>query len=209
MEIESKYTVTEQFDSDTLASLDLSPYHLRPLQDTRHHDVHLDTADHRISARKCGVRIRREADGTSKLTFKTQGQYSGGIHQREEIEEEVASNAEFEMDQWPQHIASRVRELAGDEPVVAMFEIKIRRRAWAVERDGNVIGELAFDDGNIIAGERTEAVCEIEVEIKDNGTHADLEELGRRLMDLLPLRPESRTKRHRGMDLLKAPTPNP
>jgi len=208
MEIESKYTVTGPFEIDTLSSLDLKPYHLRPLRDAHHHDVHFDTAEHQISAHKAGVRIRRE-EGTTTLTFKSLGQYSDGIHEREEIEEELSEGAEFDLQQWPQNIAARVRDLVGDEPVVPAFEIKIRRRTWAVERDGTVIGELAFDEGTIIAGEKTEPVREIEVEIKDKGSRADIEEIGRRLLQLLPLRPEQRTKRHRGMDLLRASTPNP
>jgi triphosphatase len=208
MEIESKYTVTDPLDPETLSSLDLNPYHLRPLKDAHHHDVHLDTLGHSISAHHCGVRIRREGELT-QVTFKTRGQYSDGIYEREEIEEELAEGAGLNLERWPAPIAERVRALAKDEPLVPVFEIKIRRRTWAVEREGDAIGELAFDEGTIIAGERTEPVCEIEVEIKDNGSRADLEEIGRRLLQLLPLRPEHRTKRHRGMDLLRASAPNP
>ncbi|HVF09310.1 MAG TPA: CYTH domain-containing protein [Abditibacteriaceae bacterium] len=203
MEIESKYTVSGPLDPDTLPLLDLSPYHLRPLKDAHHHDVHLDTPGHKISGASCGVRIRRE-EGTTKLTFKSLGQYSEGVHEREELEEELPPGAEFDVQRWPPSIAGRVREIVGDEPIVPLFEIKIRRRTWAVERAARVIGELAFDEGNIIAGERTEPLCEIEVEIKENGSRADLAELGRHLLDLLPLHPESRTKRHRGLALLAA-----
>jgi len=200
MEIEAKYAVIGPIDPDQINSLDLEPYHLRPDEDKVHRDEAFDTPRRTISRSGHGLRIRR-VDGKAILTLKGAGQYADGIHEREEVEIEL-DNSQHAPAQWPSPIAERVQALIGDEQVQPLFSIEVRRRTWAVERDGQVIGELAYDEGTITANGRTEAILEIEVEIKGNGARADIERIGKKLLEVLPLRPEARTKRQRGMMLL-------
>ncbi|MDQ3814183.1 MAG: CYTH domain-containing protein [Armatimonadota bacterium] len=200
MEIEAKYAVTGALDPDDLSSLDLAPYRLRPLGEETHQDVILDTAMRTITGQRHGLRIRRSGARTM-LTLKAGGQVADGIHEREEIEVPLL-NSEYDPRRWPAEIGERVRALTRDEPLYPLIEVRIRRRTWAVERAGKLIGELVFDEGTISANGQTEPVREIEVEVKADGTRADLEHIGQRLLASLPLQPEARTKLQRGLALL-------
>ncbi|MEN3288738.1 MAG: triphosphatase [Bradyrhizobium sp.] len=66
--------------------------------------------------------------------------------------------------------------------------------------------EVAFDQGVLTAGERTQAVDEIELELKGGGTAA-IYEIAQRLAEHGPLRPSIRPKSARGFDLASGHAP--
>jgi inorganic triphosphatase YgiF len=80
-----------------------------------------------------------------------------------------------------------------------VFSSMIRRRVQRMEFNGALI-EIAFDDGLIKAGAASEALSEIELELK-RGDAAVLYELGLLLLDLAPLQLETASKAARGYRL--------
>jgi CHAD domain-containing protein len=202
VEIEAKYAILGPLNATALASLDLGPFALFPEEVNHHRDVLLDTPTRAITSSGVAVRLRYMDDGSVLVTFKGPNAGSNGIHEREEIEREIENPNRYDYTHWPAEIVSRIQPLVHDEPLVPLVRIYIHRRTWAVERGGRVVAEMALDQGIINAGGRTARVHELEVELKHDGTRTDLDDLGRRLLEQLPLQPQPRGKLQRGLALL-------
>jgi triphosphatase len=82
------------------------------------------------------------------------------------------------------------------EPI---FETKVRRRTQRLEFPGAVV-EVAYDQGSIEAGERSEPLNEVELEVKA-GNPRVLFDLGIELLEIAPLRICTQSKADRGYDL--------
>ncbi len=96
-------------------------------------------------------------------------------------------------------IAPKLRADIRAETLEAVFTSEVRRHARMVDLpSGNV--EVAFDRGVLKAGNRSMAVSEIELELKD-GSRLAIYELARRLAEHGPVRPSIRGKSARGFDL--------
>jgi triphosphatase len=215
LEIEAKYAIVGPLEPDALGDLSVAPFMLRWLAAETHRDTILDTAERVVTGSHHGLRVRRWPDQTV-VTLKGGGRFSDGIHEREELEvplphrdqanhkpkDKEPDCEEYNPDHWPAPLRERVLSLVGNERLLPLFTVEVHRRTWSVERDGRVIGELAFDTGTITAGGRTEPIRELEVEIKEQGTRGDLEQLATCLQRQLPLAPEPRTKLQRGLALL-------
>ncbi len=91
------------------------------------------------------------------------------------------------------------------EGVSPVFSTKIRRHQQTVGI-GDAEIEVAFDEGTLIAGERTEAVCEVELELK-SGEVGALYELALSLLEPGPLRLGSESKAERGYNLSSGTQP--
>jgi CHAD domain-containing protein len=202
MEIESKYAVTGPLAPADLEAVDLHLYRLRPTGEERHHDVLLDTPARALTSHGCALRLRHFADGRVLATYKGANNVSGATHERDEVEAEVAESAIENGPHFPPAIAERITPLAGDAPLGTLVETDIHRQTWHVLRDDQTVAEIALDNGSIIANGLTAPVRELEVELKEDGTHSDLEALDKLLTRQLPLRPEPQSKLERGLALL-------
>ena len=80
-----------------------------------------------------------------------------------------------------------------------IFVTKVRRQTKCLDLLGSVV-EVAFDEGSIEAGERSEALTEIELEVK-SGDPRVLYDLGIELLDSAPLRIGTLSKADRGYHL--------
>jgi triphosphatase len=212
MEIEAKYRITRLITADALDELDLAPYTLRTDQDLQHHDLVLDSPERALSNRSCGLRLR-QVNGKRILTFKGPNSVNGAVHRHEELEAILPPpgaandpddlNRAFDVSDWPAEIAERVRLLIGvGQRLEPLLEIRIHRRTWGVARDGTLIGELALDEGVILAKGNSESVYELELELKEGGQEADLDTLDQLLRLHLPLATQPLSKRERGLALL-------
>lgn len=204
MEIEAKYAIVGPLAPADLEALKLEPYRLRPATIRVQQDVILDTAGRAITGSRHGLRLRH-IEGNVIATLKGGGQVTDGIHEREELEVELGAvppDLELDAARWPSPLRERVASLIGAAPLLPLFEIEVRRQTWNVERAGEIIGELALDRGTITANGRSEAIWELEVEVKGAGSRADLEKIGEQLRAHLPLQPATRTKLQRGLALL-------
>jgi len=215
MEIEAKYRVVGKLSPQRITSFDLHPYVVGSAEDERHHDTLLDTRDRAITGSGYALRIR-EVGKRRVLTLKGPPLGKGGLHRREEIEAELemdspgpAKKERVSRARWQEPIKSRVNELIGEEPLFPLLNDDIHRTTWTVKRAGRVVAELAYDVGEVSANGKSDAIHEIEIELKGAGAEADLDALGERLCALAPLEPESRTKLSRGLALLPRVRPNP
>lgn len=85
------------------------------------------------------------------------------------------------------------------ERLVPVFTTRVRRRLRRLDLPGASI-EVAFDEGTIEAGDRREALCEVELELKA-GDAAQLSEVALRLLEVEPLRIGTLSKSDRGYAL--------
>jgi len=215
MEIEAKYRVVGKLSPQRITSFDLHPYVMSPAEDERHHDILLDTTDRAITSDGYALRIR-ETGKRRILTLKGPPLGDGTLHRREEIEAELdadspgpAKKGRVSRARWPEPIKSRVSEMIGEEHLLSLIHTDIHRTTWKIERAGRVVAELAYDVGEVSANGKSDAVNELEIELKGAGEETDLHTLGERLRALTPLEPESRTKLSRGLDLLPRQRPDP
>jgi inorganic triphosphatase YgiF len=167
--------------------------------------IYYDTPDFALAQRKAGLRLRRVGRRWVQ-TFKCELP-DAPDHHRGEWEWPVPRPvldldclAETPLADW--FARPRNRESLG--PV---FETRITRASGLIQCGSTAI-ELAIDRGNVIAGERSESILELELELKDgpvdglyafalalNGTHA--------------LMPEPRSKAARGFMLCTGAAPAP
>ncbi len=111
-----------------------------------------------LSERKWMFRVRISNSGAPVYTFKAPG--SG--YERVEFECEAASVQEAAR---KLSAAGAPSELAQLETFPVLCGARFERTTILLEAGGAAI-ELALDDGVLTAGERTEPICEVELELK-------------------------------------------
>lgn len=165
--------------------------------------LYFDTPDWRLARDGIALRVRREERGWVQ-TLKTEGQSGGGFSARQEENVAVAGP-------WPELARLRLPEarlcdkLAGE--LAVRFETRFWRDTWLVAAEGGQI-EIALDKGAIRAQGREEAICELELELKD-GDPAALFEAALALADAAPLWPFEASKASRGVALARGAAPAP
>jgi inorganic triphosphatase YgiF len=144
--------------------------------------TYYDTPEGHI--RKAGYSLRIRRKGRRYIqTLKAKGIDAGGFSARAEWEQRI-SGPDLDMDALA---ATPVESLLARKKVRARLgvvsETRVDRTTWLLRRDGTTI-ELILDVGEIVAGDRSEPVCEIELELK-RGSRAALfsfaQEIGREI----------------------------
>jgi triphosphatase len=129
-------------------------------------------------------------------TIKGKGSVQSGLHQRMEIETNVASN-QFDFS----NIANTaLSSTFNDELLNALepiFTTEVQRTEWLLNFDNGDQIELALDVGELIVGEEREPICEIELELKQ-GHAGRLFEFALTLQQNIPLSIENVSKAQRG-----------
>ncbi len=201
MEIEAKFRIAKHIKASAIEHIDWTPYHLGPRVVHALRDTLLDNADRAITGSKHALRVREDGLHTY-LTFKGPPQGEGGLHRREEREEQIDPAVVGKPQAWPSTILEQVVALVPDLALEPIVEVHNKRRSWQLWQGEHVVAELSLDRGKIRAGGRTESLHEIEIELKEPGTEDDLAHLVERLKHALPLADEPRTKLARGLSLL-------
>src|SRR5687768_14557855 len=165
--------------------------------------IYYDTPDFELKRRGASLRVRREG-GHWIQTVKWAGGVRGGLHERNEIEAEVAGPTPDcarivhpELDalfRAPQLVAAL-------QPV---FETNITRSKRTLTLDAATI-EASLDRGEIRSGERSEPVSELELELK-RGSPPALFDLALTLSANAPMHLENRSKAERGYALSRGET---
>lgn len=173
------------------------------LQTTTLRSRYFDTPDHRLGAQGLGLRVR-EDDGRLVQTLKAEAQGQAAAKARAEWEVELT-------EALPDLRAFRDEQLLGEiglilpEDLAPIFETRIERTAalieWPVASGGVARIEVAFDDGVVAFGERSQPIRELELELK-SGPLAGLYELLGHLRTLAPLSVETLSKADRGLALI-------
>jgi triphosphatase len=177
---------------------------------------YFDTASQTLTQMKTSLRIREEGE-ERVVTIKLGGQAKNGLHQRLEW------SVDLEDEGWTDHPQSGLdtgwfqRNAVSDgdpddtlrgillkidkQPLIEICHAKFVRTAFDVGY-GDTLMELALDVGELSAGELTDSILEIELELKE-GDVRDLMELGDELQARFALTPEPLSKYARCLALLK------
>lgn len=192
-EIELKFIV-EKDSADALRQ------HLNTLSGEHHEPVQLlniyyETPDNWLRNHDMGLRIRG-ANGRYEMTMKIAGRVVGGLHQRPEYNIDI-SKPELELDRFPAEVwpeGTLPATLSAEAQ--PLFSTDFWREKWLVTEGKSRI-EIAFDRGEIKAGEEQEPICELELELLD-GDASDVLKLARKLVNQPGLRQGSLSKAARG-----------
>ncbi|WP_421841117.1 CYTH domain-containing protein [Marinobacter algicola] len=143
-------------------------------------NTYYDTPGGDLNRQKIALRIRKVGDKHIQ-TLKTRGEFVDGAHRRQEWE-------------WPLIGTTLNMGLLADTPVgqnvnlaelQPVFETNFQRRVVMIEQ-GESLVEVAIDSGEIVAGDQSRPLSEIEYELKA-GDASLLLAWARRLADEVPV----------------------
>jgi triphosphatase len=169
------------------------------------HTLYFDTVDFDLGRQGIALRVRR-AGRRWLQTLKTEGQRAGGLSTREEYETSTQRGT-LDWTRFPEaaqaRIADDLRERLG-----VRFETRFVRTAWQIAGQGGARIEVALDIGTLSAGDRSQPVCEIELELLSGHIDA-LFALAQTWAQRLDLVPFDLSKAERGGRLAHGETPGP
>jgi len=201
IEIEVKFIATPEGAEKLPACLAAWPnQHSAPQKLT---NIYYETPDRQLRRWDMGLRIRGFGD-SYEMTLKAAGESVGGLHQRPEynvpLEKPELAIARLPAEIWPQ--GCDLTELqAALQP---LFSTHFIREKWVVTYLNSEI-EVAFDRGEVQAGELSEPLSEIELELK-KGERAELLAFAAELAEMGGLRLGSLSKAARGYGLAQGKT---
>ncbi|WP_130831845.1 CYTH domain-containing protein [[Erwinia] mediterraneensis] len=196
IEIELKFIATPHAAGKLSRALSAWPHDHEAAQELT--NIYYETEDSQLRRWDMGLRIRG-VNQRYEMTLKTAGNTLGGLHQRPEynvaLSEPVLDIAQLPAEIWPQGtdlaaLQSRLQPL---------FSTHFQREKWLVRYQQSEI-EVAFDQGEIAAGDLHEPLYEIELELK-TGQRSDLMAFAHELLAGGGLRLGSLSKAARGYQL--------
>ncbi|WP_367395834.1 inorganic triphosphatase [Pantoea sp. Ep11b] len=202
IEIELKFIATSQAAGKLAERLSTLPHQHQAARELT--NIYFETDDNQLRRWDMGLRIRG-VDQRYEMTLKAAGQTLGGLHQRPEynveLSEPVLDIAHLPGAIWPE--GTDVAAL--QQRLQPLFTTHFQREVWLVTT-GNSEIEVAFDQGEVTAGELSEPLCEIELELK-RGERQDLLAFAQELVALGGLRMGSLSKAARGYQLAQGNPP--
>lgn len=160
--------------------------------------VYFDTPD--CALHRLGVYLRiRDSGGRYVQTVKS-AKSKTALLERLEWEREIPSGA-LDLDGVEGTALEPLLTPAIRASLRPLFETRIARRIYRVERDGAEI-EVAIDRGEIATRTHTRPITELELELKQGEKRA-LFRLAQVLAETVPFRLEVKTKAERGYELLQ------
>ncbi|NBI42948.1 CYTH domain-containing protein [[Haemophilus] felis] len=161
-EIELKLAVTPNFVE--LLTQSLTNFHILQHKTVFLGNCYYDNANLQLAACKIGLRVRKENENFT-LTLKTDGEVKGGLHIRPEYNLSL-ENADFGEVQLAALAEQSGISLSQFMPFQIIFSTDFERQFWLVECGNGAVIEVAFDQGEILAGKNKQAICEVEFELK-------------------------------------------
>lgn len=160
-EIELKFLVSAALVAQ-LPNL-LSRYNIRQHDQNTLSNTYFDTPNLALGNLKAGLRIRGK-NGHLEQTLKLAGSQVGGLHHRPEYNVDL-TRAAPDLSQFPDHIWPPDFALAQVQAQLQpLFSTDFVRERWLVKFKDTEI-ELAFDVGEVRAGENIAAIQELELEL--------------------------------------------
>jgi CHAD domain-containing protein len=214
VEIEAKFRAPSM---ETLQGLkeapELAGFPLGPSQSQEFADAYLDTGSRSILAGGYYCR-RRLSKGQILITVKQlePGTADGPVHRREEFE--VALEAYSDPAGWPESEArAKVLELSQGAALGELLELRQLRTRRLLGDPERPVAELSLDvvhvspgppaaDGDAAADAGGRTYFEVEVELKGDGSEAELASVAAELQAGWGLEPEPRSKFERALEAL-------
>ena len=208
MEIEAKFAIQDTQVYRRLQAIGrLGPYSIFRGKVHEFLDTYFDTFDRRILDVGYACRIRQYPTNTV-ATLKELLSFSqdANIHRREEFETNLPLSATVEQpDQWPESpVRQRILAMTKKASLVPLFSFAQHRLTRDVRLDQRKVAELCLD--TVTLPHHNQTYYELEVELTQAGTEADLAAIVAHLEKMPGLSPEPRSKFERGLAL---PAPNP
>lgn len=169
------------------------------------HTLYFDTVDFDLGRQGIALRVRR-AGRRWLQTLKTEGQRAGGLSTREEYETPTQRGT-LDWGRFPEAAQARVADDLR-ERLGIRFETRFVRTAWQIAGQGGARIEVALDIGTLSAGDRSQPICEIELELLSGHIDA-LFALAQTWAQRLDLVPFDISKAERGVRLAHGETPGP
>lgn len=190
--------------------LALDPLHVRRLRREmaafegkpvvrRLHNIYLDTPEQALTQRGMALRVRRSGRQWVQ-TLKAESASVGALTSRPEWEVPLP-RGQHDLARFPAEARALLAALDAHR-IAPVFVTSFRRTAWTVSWQGAVL-EVALDEGEILAGERRDALHEVEIELKSGPPQA-LFSLAIAWLKTVPLGIEPRSKAARGYALANA-----
>jgi inorganic triphosphatase YgiF len=150
------------------------------------HTLYFDTPDFALSAQGVALRVRKVGRRWLQ-TIKTEGERRGGLSHRAEYEMPVTRGAP-DWSRFPAEAQALVPEALRAQ-LAPVFETRFERTAWLVGGRGGAKIEVALDVGEVLAGERSQPIREIELELKAGQPDAlfELAQSWAQQFDVIPL----------------------
>ncbi len=201
-EVELKLLV----DAERMADFNAAPVIVANARNKGSHKhlkaVYYDTPDQLLRRNDLSLRVRQSGQ---RFVQTVKAESGDDPLRRGEWEASVVSFAPDVGLAMP-FVPAKLREALRSQPLEPIFISDIRRHQRLIDLPSGTV-EIAFDQGMLKAGDRVQAVSEIELELKE-GSPATIYEVALQLADCGAVRPSIRSKAARGFDLA-ADTPPP
>lgn len=173
----------------------------------RLYSAYYDTPHLDLHRRGVALRLRRHGRRWVQ-TVKTKSKPSGGLQQRVELE--VVVPGETLDQEWLRHTGLAVfsdKDIATDTLGI-VFTTEFDRTLAVVEPKAGTRVEVSIDQGAVVAGNKREALCEVELELTQ-GELGPLFDLAEQLVALPDIRIETVSKAQRGYRMVARERPSP
>ncbi|EGL54586.1 hypothetical protein MAMP_01353 [Methylophaga aminisulfidivorans MP] len=147
--------------------------------------TYFDTADKALMKFGVGLRLRQIGEQWLQ-TVKCSGKASSGLHERQEWEHELAA-PEFDIERLAETaIAPLLEQEQIWNAIQPVFTTEFERDVWLLRLEADTVVELAYDRGEVRAGDKQTPIHEIELELKQ-GQIDICQKLADQLKAALPL----------------------
>lgn len=134
--------------------------------------LYFDTPDQDLRNRKISLRVREKGPNDYVQTLKLGTGLKGGLSTAFEIERPVRDRAlDFSAIDDAKALATLI-EAIGGKPLNPVFETVIDRTTRIVSTDNDDQIEVAFDEGEVVAGEQRAPFAELELELQKGSAEA-------------------------------------
>lgn len=166
LEIEAKLRIPTDDGGDGVFDNNQESFHIRSqLEPTQMVSHYYDTPDSDITSRRWSLRLRREG-GSTVATLKTNAEdSSGGLFARGEWQvhaDDIVSGVDLLIEDGA---PCELRDMIGGKPLVEQCRVEFVRRGMVVELGNGLLVNITEDKGSLCAGERSEPLHELEVEL--------------------------------------------
>ena len=158
-------------------------------------NAYFDTPDNWFRRHDMGLRTRQK-NGRFEQTIKLAGQQHGALQARPEFNLPatgiVPELAAFPAEIWPENTDLNLLQ----QQLTEIFRTDFTRQSWQLTAGGTLI-DVVYDSGEIIAGNKSEPIAELELELL-SGSVNPLFTLAEHVIEQLPLRTGWLSKAARG-----------
>ena len=126
--------------------------------------VYYDTSDGLLLQDGISLRLRKMARGRGVITFKAPALQNSSAFLRREVEVPAGPNG-FDLANFDLEIQNIVKKATRGAPLIERYTTDFRRKTIEVNTERSTI-EIAIDSGTIWVGNKTQALHEVEIELK-------------------------------------------